>query len=97
MSCCSEQTREQFLIEKAKNFRAFIMKYEPDDEVKAFMNQFNEENVISTAATILTPLKALGTIDLVITDLMGKIKVPAEEAEAVRVKIGRYIDLFLEV
>jgi len=95
MSCCDPKlTREQFLIEKAKNFQTFINQYEPDDEVKAFMAKFDESNVLAMATTILTPLKALGTIDLVIDDLMLKIKVPEDEKEAVKKRIGRYFELF---
>ena len=99
MACCnkSETTQVEFLIQKGKNFKEFIMKYKPDNEVVEYMGQFDEKNVLKSVLTLLIPLKASGTQKTAINELMSKLNVPASEVEAVKDKIGRYFDMFVEV
>ena len=97
MSCCNGTTKEAFLIQKGKNFKEYILKYSPTEDVLQYMEKFNEQNLFSSIMTLLIPIKATGTADMVITELMGKLTIPPDEMNDVKVKIGRYFDMFTEI
>ena len=99
MACCnkSETTQAEFLIQKGKNFKEFIMKYKPDAEVVEYMGKFDEKNILSSVLTLLVPLKATGTQESSINELLSKLTIPATEVNAVKDKIGRYFDMFVDV
>ena len=97
MACCNKTTQAEFLIQKGKNFKEFIMKYKPDAEVLDYMGKFDEKNILSSVLTLLVPLKATGTQETAINELLSKLTIPANEVEAVKDKIGRYFDMFVEV
>lgn len=100
MACCNKETqmtRAEFLIQKGKNFKQFIMKYKPDDDVLEYMAKFDEKNVLSSILTLLVPLKATGNQDKTIEGLLEKLTIPGDEVQSVREKIGRYFDMFIEI
>lgn len=98
MSCCDKPTtKSDFLKEKAKNFREFIMKYNPTEEVKTYLNGFDESKLEYTILTVLIPMKMVKSEEIYIDDLMGRITVPTDEVEAVKNKIHRYFTMFCEV
>jgi hypothetical protein len=100
MSCCSKETpttKQEFLIQKGKNFKEFISKYKPDQEVSDYMQKFDEKNILSSILTLLLPLHVSGTSETAILELMSKLTIPASETEAVKEKIGRYFSMFVDV
>ena len=100
MSCCSKETpttKQEFLIQKGKNFKEFISKYKPDQEVTDYMQKFDEKNIMSSILTLLVPLHVSGTSDSAILELMAKLTIPASETQAVKEKIGRYFSMFVDV
>jgi hypothetical protein len=97
MSCCNGTTKEAFLIQKGKNFREYILKYSPTQDVLEYMEKFNEENLMSSIATLLIPIKLSGTSGVVIGELVKRLTIPEQEADDVKGKIGRYFDMFAEV
>lgn len=102
MSCCDKTketptTKIDFLKEKAKNFREFILKYSPEEDVKSFLMTFDESKLQYTILTTLLPMKAVKSEGIYIQELMDKLTIPANEEEAVRNKIHRYFDMFIEV
>jgi hypothetical protein len=100
MSCCDKPkptTKSDFLKEKAKNFKEFVLKYNPSDEVKTYLNGFDESKLEYTILTVLVPMNMLKTEEIYIDDLMGRLTVPAEEVAAVKNKIHRYFKMFCDV
>jgi hypothetical protein len=100
MSCCSKETpttKQEFLIQKGKNFKEFISKYKPDQEVSDYMQKFDEKNIVSSVLTLLVPLHVSGTSESAILELMAKLCIPASETQAVKEKIGRYFSMFVDV
>ena len=97
MSCCNGTTKEAFLIQKGKNFREYILKYSPTQDVLEYMEKFNEENLMSSITTLLIPIKLSGTSGIVIGELMKRLTIPEQEADDVKGKISRYFDMFAEV
>ena len=100
MSCCSKETpttKQEFLIQKGKNFKEFISKYKPDQEVTDYMQKFDEKNIMSSILTLLVPLHVSGTSESAILELMAKLTIPASETQAVKEKIGRYFSMFVDV
>lgn len=97
MSCCKGTEREAFLIQKGKNFREYILKYNPNKEVLEYMEKFNEANLMLSITNLLIPVKLSGASDFVVGELMSRLNIPAQETEEVRGKISRYIEMFVEI
>jgi len=97
MSCCKGTPKETFLIQKGKNFREYILKYNPNQEVLEYMEKFNEANLMISITNLLIPVHLSGASDFVVGELMSRLNIPAQEAEEVKSKIRRYIDMFVEV
>jgi hypothetical protein len=100
MSCCNKETpttKQEFLIQKGKNFKEFISKYKPDQEVSDYMEKFDEKNILSSILSLLVPLQVSGGSETAILELMAKLTIPASETQAVKEKIGRYFSMFVDV
>jgi hypothetical protein len=100
MSCCNkekETTKTEFLIEKGKNFKKFILTLKPNSEVLEYMEKFDEKNIMSSILTLLVPLKATGTSETAINELLSKLIIPTDQVSDVKDKIGRYFDMFVDV
>lgn len=97
MSCCKGTPKETFLIQKGKNFREYILKYSPNQEVLEYMEKFNEENLLVSITNLLIPVKLSGASDFVVGELMSRLNIPAQETEEVKQKITRYFAMFVDV
>jgi hypothetical protein len=101
MSCCetkkSPTNKDEFLKEKANNFRAYLLKQNPSDEVKEFITTFDDAKINYTIMTTLVPIKQMGTADIMVDDLMDKLNISGTDKPEVKAKILRYFDMFVEV
>jgi hypothetical protein len=99
--CCpptpKPKSKQAFLTEKAKNFRTWLLTFECDDEVKLYVNAFDETLLIPTIQTVLVPLVRKNGISSAAKDLAKKVKVPAEGEEAFCKKFKAYCEMFVEV
>jgi hypothetical protein len=95
MSCCNT-TKEQFLIQKGKNFKEFILKYKPDADVLQYMEKFNETNILSSIITLLVPIKLTGN-EVAVNELLSKMIIPANEVAVVKDKVQRYFEMFIAI
>jgi hypothetical protein len=101
MSCCETKptptSKEEFLKQKAYNFREYLLKQNPSDEVKKFLETFDESKINYTILTTLVPIKQMGTADIMVDDLMDKLNISEQTKPEVKAKILRYFDMFVEV
>ena len=95
MSCCAN--KQEFLASKARNFRDFISKYEPADEIVTYMKSFRDEMLMATLLGVVVPIVQTKTTASAVADLMKKLKVPESETSDVRAKIERYMEMFASV
>jgi hypothetical protein len=100
--CCKpdeakQKTTKDFLLEKAKNMRTWLLTYNPDDEVKNYINAFDEKLLIPTIQVALVPLVKKNGIASASKDLAKKLQVPAEETDAFCKKFEAYCNMFVEV
>lgn len=95
MSCCV--SKRDFLLSKARNFRDFISKYEPADEIVRYMSSFQEETLIATLLGVVVPIVQTKTTQSAVDDLIKKLKVPETDVPEVRAKIQRYLEMFASV
>ena len=95
MSCCNT-TKEQFLIQKGKNFKEFILKYKPDADVLQYMEKFNETNILSSIITLLVPIKLTGN-EVAVNELLSKMTIPANEVAVLKDKVQRYFEMFIAI
>ena len=79
---------EQFLQEKAQNFRAFLLQQEPDETLLGLIDSFRSEVLVATLYA------ALAREQDVMNELMSHCK-PKDPLKA-REKIQRYMDCFRE-
>jgi hypothetical protein len=85
------------LKQKAHNFREYLLKQNPSDEVKKFLETFDESKINYTILTTLVPIKQMGTADIMVDDLMEKLNISEQTKPEVKAKILRYFDMFVEV
>lgn len=98
--CCATKkpvSTKEFLVEKAKNLRTWLLSYQPDDDVKKYVEMFDEKLLLPTIQVALVPLVKKGGIPSAAKDLAKKIKVPAGEEEAFLKKFEAYANMFVEV
>jgi len=97
-NCCEKSiSTKDFLLEKAKNLRTWLLSYQPDDDVKKYVEMFDEKLLLPTIQVALVPLVKKGGIPSAAKDLAKKIKVPAGEEEAFLKKFEAYCNLFVDV
>jgi hypothetical protein len=101
MSCCEKKntptSKEDFLKEKANNFREYLLKQNPSDEVKEFITTFDDAKINYTILTTLIPIKQMKTEEIMVDELMEKLNISGTEKVEVKKKILRYFDMFVEV
>jgi len=97
--CCEkkDKTTKDFLLEKAKNMRTWLMSFSPEDEVKNYINAFDENLLLPTIQVALVPLVKKGGIPSAAKDLAKKLQVPTEDEEAFCKKFEAYCKMFVEV
>lgn len=86
-----------FLKGKAKNFQAYLESYTPDEDVRQWLNTFNEGMLVPTILAMLVPMQKAGQIPDSVSQLIAKLQVPDDKREEVRNKIERYLNMFVEV
>lgn len=91
------ETKQQFLITKAKNFRSYIDQFEPSADVKAYADSFKEENLIPTLIAVVVPIVKAGAVQSAVSDLLKQLNVPVDKKAEVSAKLVRYMEMFAEV
>jgi hypothetical protein len=86
--------RFTFLLEKAENFRAFVLGQNPDAEVLEQLNGFQKDLLFPTLTGVLLPAVQSRGFDALVDELMTHLT-PTDPI-AVRAKVRRYFDCFYE-
>jgi hypothetical protein len=97
MAECCKPSKKEFIVAKAKNFRAYIAGFNPPPEIQVYIDKFNEEMVLPTLTTIILPVVTAKAERGLAIDLVKKLTVPPEQQEEVVNKVVRYIQMFAEV
>ena len=97
MSCCDSTDKIPFLETKAKNFKALLLKYNPDATVMDLIENFKPSSLISTILTYVVPIIASGTLDASVCEMMTHLTVPTDEQKEVKAKLKLYLVMFNEV
>jgi hypothetical protein len=96
--CCPiNPSKEEFLQQKASNFKTFIGKYSPDQEVKDYIDKFRPETLMMTLMTVVLPIITAGATEKAIAELITHLTIPVGEKEAVEAKVKAYFEMFAEV
>jgi len=100
--CCPvkpsvDKTKVSFILEKAKNFKAYLSEYSPDASIQPYIDGFDEKMVVPTIITAVVPIVKAGKTESAVLDLMKKLKVPDEKHEEVKTKLIRYMEMFYKV
>jgi hypothetical protein len=90
-------TMSKFLQEKADNFRVFLNANQPDSDLQEQMASFQSSQLIQTVVTMLLPLSKLGQISTAVDGIMEHLSPAADDVEAVKHKVGRYLQCFVDV
>jgi hypothetical protein len=91
-----EQSRAQFVEERAARFVSFLREHRPDEELEAVMAQYQPGLVVHTCTTLLLPLAAAGRLPALADEVVKRLtKVPEDKAAAVREKVERYLACFV--
>ena len=91
------QTKIDFIIEKAKNFKEYIHSYKPDESIQVYINGFDEKMVVPTILTAVVPIVKAGKHESAVLDLMKKLTIPEGKEEEVKTKLIRYMEMFAKV
>ena len=91
-------SKHAFLSAKADNFRKYIESFSPDAQAQALMNTFNPVMLLPTIMTHLAPAAKAGALPVLADQLMQHLTgVPESDRAAVRDKLIRYFQMFVEV
>ena len=93
--CCN--TKQQFLLRKAMNFREYLNSHKPDEEMKQWIAKFDELLLMPTIVSMLVPVVKLGKTDELVVMVMNKLSIEESEKAQVSDKIKRYFLMFVEV
>lgn len=92
--CCNKSV---FLLSKAKNFKAFILQYNPDADIQQWLSSFNETMLIPSIMTMLVPLSKLNKLSETADQVLAKMEVPDNQKSEVRDKMIKYFNMFCEI
>ena len=97
--CCKPKpkTKQEFLTEKAHNFRVFLMTLNPDEEVAVYISEFKDTLLIPTIQTAVIPLVNKNAERGAAEALVKKLEVPSEDKEKVTDKIVSYMRMFADI
>lgn len=89
--------KQAFLEEKAKNFKAYLESYSPDDTLKAYIKKFDPKTLNLSIQLLLLPVVVSGTEDAAATQLLSSLQVKPDEVAEVKAKLIRYFRMFVDV
>jgi len=90
-------TKIEFLESKALNFKKYIESFNPDSEVKSYIDTFKPELLAQTITTVIVPIVQLGQIEYTIDELMTHLTVPESNKSDVKKKLMSYLQMFNDV
>lgn len=90
-------TKQEFLEEKATNFRNYLMQFQPSEEVVTYADSFSKESLIPTILTKLVPIVSTNSQDSVADSLLEKLIVKEEQKQTVKEKILAYFNCFYSI
>jgi hypothetical protein len=98
MSCCSTTTKEEFLQQKLKNFKAYLEPFHLTDEQRS---QLNAMTTVNDALPFLLQVKALratgGLNNMVDTYCHTVRGLSPEDLNGLRAKVLRYMEMFCDL
>lgn len=97
MSCCQPQSRREFLTTKLTNFRNYLETYCTTDELKARLTEFKDLDSVMPFLLQAVALKHVGQLEATVDTLCDAFPVASDDRGAFRKKIGRYMDMFVDV
>ena len=86
--------RFTFLLEKAENFRTFVLGQSPDAEVTQQIEGFKKDMLFPTLTSVLLPAVQSKGIEAMVDELM--LHLTPTDPVAVRAKVRRYFLCFYE-
>lgn len=95
--CCKTPTKNEFLLSKAKNFRAYISDFSPAPEIQQYLEKFDESYLVPTILTVVVPIVEANKTEGAVEDLMKKLSVPDDKKQEVKTKLIRYLDMFATI
>lgn len=97
MSCCEPQSRKDFLNSKLANFRSYLAPYCTTEELKLRLTEYNDMDSVMPFLLQAIALKQVGQLDTSVQSFCDAFPVPTVEATAFRTKVGRYLNMFVDV
>lgn len=89
--------KQEFLLGKAQNFRTYLQQYHPAPEVQKYLDAFEPSLLTPTLLTVVLPIVRSNATASAVKDLMKNLQIPDGQAEAVRDKLTRYLEMFAAV
>ena len=98
MSCCEKTvTRQTFLEEKLRNFKAFLTTHSSSEELKTALDKFDTLDSIMPFLLQAVAAHSLGKSDALLDKFCEPFALDADALPPFRAKVQRYLDMFREV
>lgn len=100
MSCCTDAklvSKLTFLESKSVNFIKYLESWQPDDEVKGYINSFQPSLLTHTIQTIIVPIVQLQQLDFTVDELTSHLTIPDSQKGEVKTKLKAYLQMFNDV
>ena len=98
MSCCDKtESKQEFLEQKLKNFRAFVEPYCLTELQKDTLAQYSSLEAVMPSLIKAIAAQRIGQSEALLNQFCAGFSMESEEAVAFRAKVKRYFDMFVEV
>jgi len=83
--------------QKLQNFHAYLAPFCTTEEQKARLDKYRDMDAVLPFLLQAIALKKAGTLTAMLDSYIAEFDIAEAEREAVRAKVGRYIDMFCDV
>jgi len=94
MSCCETLSRRDFLEAKLSNFKAYLEPFCTTEELKSKLTEYSSLDTVMPFLTQAIALKHVGQLETSVQTFCDAF--PGAD-EAFRTKVGRYMNMFVDV
>ena len=87
-------SNNQIVIEKAKNFKAYLLQYNPSQMVRDQLETYYEDTVVDSIKSTLLPMVRAGFTESMVNQFIEQLQVNEDDVPSVKNKITRYLNMF---
>jgi len=90
-------SKQQFIVQKAQNFRKWIQSFNPPSEIQDYVDAFDDSMILATIHFAVIPAVDSGEHVQRVDELATKMNIPEHQRVEFKAKCIRYMEMFAEL